>query len=201
MSGGLAFTSDQLLLVTEAGTGTVHILDFVDKECLSAGSAGSAGLSGVGFLDAPSSWLGPRGVASKDEWVAVSTWPDTYGVADHAVWLYRGHGVHWEPVRAIRYSSDDLLLCPRGLKFFTSYPQDGTGTLSFIVAHAGKGGASIFSAIDGRFISHVLPTDLNRHHKNFCVYDVEEGDGGWLLACGNSVRGRPQAVDAQPGFF
>jgi hypothetical protein len=111
------------------------------------------------------------------------------------------HTVHWEPVRAIRYSSDDLLLCPRGLKFFTSYPQDGTGTLSLIVAHAGKGGASIFSAIDGRFISHVPPTDLNRHHSNFCVYDVEEGDGGWLLACGNSVRGRPQALDAHPGVF
>jgi hypothetical protein len=71
-SGWLAFTgpaTSRLLLVADAGHGAVHVIDV-------------AGRAHVGYVAAPGTIAGPRGVAARGSLVAVSAWRGW--LSDHA---------------------------------------------------------------------------------------------------------------------
>jgi hypothetical protein len=84
-------------------------------------------------------------------------------------------GAVWESVRVIGGgfggpgSRDGQLHGPFGLRF----SRDGSAVC---VADAGNGRASVFRVGDGGFVRH-MATGLG------CPMDVEEVDGGWLVAC------------------
>jgi hypothetical protein len=173
-SGYLAFTppttsspgssSRPLLLVADAGADAVHVVDVVCG-------------SHVGYLASTGSISGPRGVAASgtSPLVAVSAWkrPDS---GDHVVVVYRGSGAVWEAVRTIGGgfggpgSRDGQLSMPFGLRF----SGDGCGVC---VADCLNDRASVFRVGDGGFLRH-LAKGLS------CPFDVEEVEGGWLVACG-----------------
>jgi hypothetical protein len=69
-------------------------------------------------------------------------------------------------------SADGQLDCPRGLRF----SGDGTG---LAVAEYSNDRVSVFRVEDGSFARHVA-TGLRG------PYDVEECEGGWLVACWGS---------------
>jgi hypothetical protein len=176
-SGYLAFTppatsssgnsARPLLLVTDAGHDAVHVVDVV-------------GRSHAGYLAAPGSIAGPRGVAASGAsppLVAVSAWKEQRS-GDHVVVVYRGSGpgAVWEAVRVIGGgfgdpgSLDGQLTMPYGLRF------SGDGSV-ICVADFGNDRASVFRVGDGGFVRH-MATGLGS------LRDVEEVEGGWLVACG-----------------
>jgi hypothetical protein len=177
-SGFLAFTSPAtttssasgsarpLLLVTDAGRDAVHLVDVV-------------GQTHAGYLASPGSIAGPRGVAASgaSPLVAVSTWKKRES-GDHVVVVYRGSGAVWEAVRVIGGglrgpgTLDGQLTVPRGLRF--------SGDSSNIcVADWFNGRVSVFRVGDGGFVQH-MATGLSG------PMDVEEVEGGWLVACSGS---------------
>ena len=174
-SGYLAFTprgasadapdTPHLLLVTDAGHEAVHMIDV-------RGTGTHAG-----YVAAPGSIAGPRGVAASGvaPLVAVSAWKRNYS-GHHVVHLYRaGSGSHWTHVRVIGGGfggSDGLLKCPYGLRF------SGDGS-AICVAEAGNDRVSAFRVGDGGFVRHIA-TGLR------CPWDVEEVEGGWVVACFDS---------------
>ncbi len=158
-----------LLLVTDAGHDTVHVVDVVDR-------------THAGYLAAPGSIAGPRGVAAtgapESALVAVSAWKALYG-GNHVVVVYRGSGAVWEAVRVIGGGAkllqfggpgpcDGQLSRPYGLRF----SGDGSG---ICVADSGAGRASVFRVDNGGFVRHVA-TVVGY------PMDVEEVEGGWLAA-------------------
>jgi hypothetical protein len=155
-----------LLLVTDAGHDAVHVVDVV-------------GRSHAGYLALPGSIPGPRGVAASASgascMVAVSAWKE-YARGDHAVRVYRGSGAVWEVVRVIagRGCGAGLgqLHRPYGLRF----TRDGCRVC---VVDTGNGRASVFRVPDGEF-ERFVATGLDRS------MDVEEVEGGWLVACFDS---------------
>jgi hypothetical protein len=157
-----------LLLVTDAGADAVHLVDVV-------------GRTHAGYVAFPGSIAGPRGVAASgtSPLVAVSAWKEARS-GDHVVVVYRGShgGVVWEAVRVIRGglggpgSRDGKLSRPIGLRF----SRDGT---VFCVADSGNRRASVFRVGDGGLVWHVA-TGLSDPR------DVEEVEGGWLVACWDS---------------
>jgi hypothetical protein len=158
-----------LLLVTDAGADAVHLVDVV-------------GRSHAGYLAPPGSIEGPRGVAASgaSPLVAVSTWMAPY--SDHVVVVYRGSGVVWEVVRAIGGGfggpghHDGQLQWPMGLRFC------GDGSRICVVEY-GNSRVSVFRVDDGGFVGHMATGKrLNG------PFDVEEVEGGWLVACRNSHR-------------
>jgi hypothetical protein len=157
-----------LLLVTDAGHNAVHLVDVV-------------GRTHAGYLASPGSIAGPRGVAASgtSPLVAVSAWKERHS-GDHVVVVYRGSGAVWEAVRVIGGgfggpgSGDGQLKWPLGLRF----TRDGSG---ICVADRGNDRASVFRVGDGGFVRH-MATGLNG------PYDVEEVEGGWLVACWVSHR-------------
>ena len=173
-SGYLAFTpppnttttSDRsssvhpLLLVTDHGHDAVHVVDVVSR-------------GHVGHLASPGSIAGPRAVAAcwASPLVAVSAWKDR---SHCAVMIYRGHGAVWEAMRVIGGglggpgSGDGQLHKPLGLRF------SGDGS-TVCVADRCNGRASVFRVGDGGFVRHIA-TGLDS------PYDVEEVEGGWLVA-------------------
>jgi hypothetical protein len=166
-SGWMAFTgppSSRLLLVTDAGQAAVHVIDV-------------AGQVHVGYVAAPGAIAGPRGVAARGSLVAVSTWK-LYGSGDHVVRLFEGSGASWTAVRVVGGGfggpgrADGQLGLPYGLRF----TGDGTG---LAVADASNGRVSVFRVEDGSFARHVA-TGLSG------PLDVEECEGGWLVACWGS---------------
>jgi DNA-binding beta-propeller fold protein YncE len=176
-SGFLAFTSPAattsassrarpLLLVTDSGHDAVHVLDVMER-------------THAGYVASPGSIAGPRGVAASgtSPLVAVSAWKK-WDSGDHVVVVYRGGGAVWEAVRVISVgfggpgSRDGQLNLPRGLRF----SGDGSG---ICVADWYNGRASVFRVGDGGFVRH-MATGLSG------PYDVEEVEGGWLVACGRS---------------
>jgi hypothetical protein len=97
---------------------------------------------------------------------------------DHVVVVYRGSGAVWEAVRVIGGgfgrpgSRDGQLKLPYGLRF------SGDGS-AVVVADCFNHRASVFRVGDGGFVRHIA-TWLR------WPYDVEEVEGGWLVACSNS---------------
>ena len=170
-TGFLAFTDadspcPHLLLATDAGQDAVHVIDVV-------------GRAHVGFVAPPGTIAGPRGVAARGSLVAVSAWKE-YSSGDHVVHVFEGSRASWTAVRVVAGgfggpgSADGQLHGPFGLRFV------GIGSeLGLVVADVGSGNVSMFRVQHGSFVRH-LATDL-------CVpHDVEECEGGWLVACAGS---------------
>jgi DNA-binding beta-propeller fold protein YncE len=166
-SGWMAFTgpaTSRLLLLTDTGHDAVHVIDV-------------AGRVHAGYVAAPGTIAGPRGVAARGSLVAISVWK-SFWQGDHVVRVFEGSGAMWTAVRVVGGgfggpgSADGQLDRPRGLRF----TGDGTG---LAVADWGNGRVSVFRVEDGSFARHVA-TGLGFPR------DVEEVEGGWLVACGNS---------------
>ena len=89
--------------------------------------------------------------------------------------VFEGSGAMWTAVRVVAGgfggpgSADGQLRCPRGLRFSC----DGTG---LAVADWYNNRVSLFRVEDGSFVRHVA-TGLSG------PFDVEECEGGWLVAC------------------
>jgi hypothetical protein len=169
-SGWMAFTgpaTSRLLLVTDAGHDAVHVIDVAGREH-------------AGYVAAPGTIAGPRGVAARGSLVVVSAWKEARS-GDHVVRVFEGSGAMWTAVRVVAGSfggpgwADGQLYCPCGLRF----TGDGTG---LAVADAGNGRVTVFRVEDGSFVRHVA-TGLYR------PMDVEECEGGWLVACDNDGPG------------
>ena len=166
-SGLMAFSGPatcRLLLLADVGHDAVHVIDVV-------------GRVHVGYVAAPGTIAGPRGVAARGSLVAVSAWKKG-GSGEHAVRMFEGSGAMWTAVRAVGGSfggpgsADGQLSCPRGLRF------TGDGT-ELAVADYDNNRVSMFRVEDGSFARHVA-TDLT------CAFDVEECEEGWLVACWGS---------------
>jgi DNA-binding beta-propeller fold protein YncE len=157
-----------LLLVTDAGNDAVHVVDVV-------------GRAHVGYVASPGSIPGPRGVAASGATplVAVSVWRKMFS-GRHEVRLFQGEGVAWRAVRVIGGgvgapgAADGQLSMPYGLRF----SRDGSAVC---VADTGNERASLLRVDDGAFVRHVA-TGLGT------PTDVEEVQGGWLVACRTSNR-------------
>jgi hypothetical protein len=167
-ASGSSSSARPLLLVTDAGHEAVHLVDVV-------------GRSHAGYLASPGSIAGARGVAASgaSPLVAVSAWKNN-GSGDHVVVVYAGSGAVWEAVRVIGGGfgdpgpGDGQLWMPYGLRF--------SGDWSGIcVADYWNSRASVFRVGDGVFVRH-MATGLDG------PYDVEEVEGGWLVACWDSHR-------------
>jgi hypothetical protein len=156
-----------LLLVTDAGHGAVHVVDVV-------------GRIHAGYLAPPGSIAGPRGVAASgaSPLVAVSAWKK-YGSGDHVVVVYRGSGAVWEAVRVIGGgfgcpgAADGQLQSPWGMRFSA----DGS---TICVADVGNERVSLFRVADGGLVRHIATGE------DCDPVDVEEVEGGWLVACNDS---------------
>jgi hypothetical protein len=166
-SGYLAFTgsgTSRVLLVTDHGNDAVHVVDVVNRVH-------------VGYLAAPGTIDGPRGVAAKDSLVAISAWKK-WSEGEHAVRLFQGRGAMWTPLCVIGGGSgspggaDGQLTCPRGLRF----TDDGTG---LAVADTGNCRVSVFRVKDGSCAQQVATVRRPS--------DVEEYQGGWLVACNSTT--------------
>jgi hypothetical protein len=162
-TSGTSSSARPLLLVTDVGHDAVHLVDVV-------------GRTHAGYLASPGTIAGPRGVAvsGASPLVAVSAWKERHS-GDHVVVVYRGSGAVWEAVRVIGGGfggpgkGDGQFSMPFGLRF----SGDGTG---ICVADLGNARASVFRVSNGGFVRHTA-TGLNR------PIDVEEVEGGWLVAC------------------
>jgi hypothetical protein len=161
-SGFLAFSgasSPRLLLLTDAGHGAVHAIDVSVQ-------------AHVGYVAAPGTLSGPRGVAARGSLVAVSTWETA-----HVVRVFEGSGATWAAVREVAGgfgapgSADGQLHCPYGLRF----TNDGT---ALAVADADNHRVSVFRVEDGSFVRH--DTAPNG------PVDVENCEDGWLVSCRGS---------------
>ena len=166
-SGYLAFTgppTSRLLLVTDAGHDAVHVIDVARRVH-------------AGYVAGPGTIAGPRGVAARGSLVAVSAWKKG-GSGEHVVVMFEGSGAAWSVVRVVAGGfggpgrADGQLNCPYGLRF----TGDGTG---LAVADWYNDRVSMFRVEDGGFVRHVA-TGLSWPR------DVEESEGGWLVACEGS---------------
>ena len=148
----------RLLVVTDAGNHAVHVIDV-------------AGRVHVGYVAAPGTIDGPRGVAARGSLVAVSVWAAVY-TGDHVVRVFEGSGASWTAVRVVAGGfggpgdADGQLKSPIGLRFTA----DGS---ALVVAERRGGRVSLFRVEDGSFVRHVA-TGLP------ALFDVEECEGGWL---------------------
>jgi hypothetical protein len=165
----MAFTgpgTSCLLLLTDAGHDAVHVSNVV-------------GGMHVGYVAAPGTIAGPQGVAARGSLVAVSAWKETFS-GDHVVRVFEGSGAMWTSVRVVAGgfggpgSAEGQLKQPCGLRF----TGDGTG-LAVPVADYVNNRVGVFRAEDGSFARHVA-TGLSSPR------DVEECEGGWLVACFDS---------------
>ena len=162
-SGYLAFTpydgaTRPLLLVTDAGHGAVHLVDVVGK-------------AHMGYVAAPLSIPGPRGVATTRGLVAVSSWSHSDS-GDHVVYVYGGSGSTWQRVRVLGSrcgAHDSELDRPYSLRFSS----DGTHVA---VADCGNGRVALFRVSDGALVRYVAKGLAGPR-------DVEESREGWLVAC------------------
>jgi hypothetical protein len=172
-SGYLAFMgppSRRLLLVTDVGRSAVHIIDVVGK-------------THEGYVAPPGTLRGPRGVAAKDNLVAISAF-DRGLEGHHMVWVFEKRGDVWLTLRKVAAdfegpgNADGQLWCPYGLRFTA----DGMG---LVVADSYNNRVSMFCVEDGSFVRHIAM-------RSYGAVDVEEWEGGWLVACTKSVEFVPQ---------
>jgi hypothetical protein len=116
-------------------------------------------------------------VAARGSLVAVSAWKEDDS-GEHVVRVFEGSGAMWRAVRVVGGGfrgpgrADGQLHYPLGLRF----TGDGTG---LAVAEYGNHRVSVFRVEDGSFARHVA-TGLSY------PWDVEECEGGWLVACSGS---------------
>ena len=158
-SGLMAFTgaatATRLLLVTDAGNEAVHVIDVVHG-------------AHVGYVAAPGSIAGPRGVAAWGTKVAVSAHLAVGGCS--FVQLYEGTGASWTIGRLIISAH---VLHPCGVRF----TDDGKELA--VAADSGlgfRGGVSLLRTDDGAFVRHVV-TGLA-----YVPADVEDCvDNGWAV--------------------
>ena len=195
--------SSTLLFVTDAGHDAVQIVPYVrintamavnkiysqtpwfpaehdthqckkGWRCLCVHTVDVVSRAHVGYVAAPGSIAGPRGVAARENLVAVSAWI-RLDSGDHVVHLYQrgtGGGALWVHVRVIGGGfghSDGQLKRHNGLRFSA----DGT---AICVADHWNRRVSMFRVGDGGFVRHIA-TELGG------PLDVEEVDGGWAVAC------------------
>jgi hypothetical protein len=131
----------------------------------------------VGYVAAPGTIAGPRGVAARGSLVAVSAWK-RYDSGDHVVRVFEGGGATWTAARVVAGGfggpggAGGQLHLPLGLRFTC----DGIG---LTVAEYDNDRVSLFRVEDGSFVRH-MATGLD------CPFDVEECEGGWLVACWGS---------------
>lgn len=185
-----------LVLVTDAGNDTVHIIDVV-------------GRTHAGYLAAPGTIVGPRGIAihqrawssrsgsrskSKSEsgqrstLVAVTAWKNQYA-GHHVVVLYENNGPVWEKVRVIGGnfgfpgSVKGQMHQPYGVRI----SKDGT---QVCVCDKQNNRIIFFSAEEGSVLRQVIVTDPSSAPDvgNGEPSDLEEVEGGWLFA--SFLRGR-----------
>jgi hypothetical protein len=129
----------------------------------------------VGYVAAPGTIAGPRGVAARGSLVAVSAWRKRDS-GEHVVCVFEGSGASWSMVRVVAGGfggpgrADGQLQRPCGLR------SSGDGT-ELAVADYGNNinRVSLLRVGDGSFVRH-LATGLGR------PWDVEECEGGWLVA-------------------
>ena len=172
-SGYLAFvgcTTSRLLLVSDAGSEAVHVVDVVGRKH-------------VGYVAAPGTIDGPKQIATRGSLVAVNVRPSSTGLpytGEYKVVLFEGSGVSWMKVREVqnlgckRGCADERLYDSTGLRF----TRDGTG---LVVANNGSASVSILRVQDWTFERHVVAHPmLSMTFKRFV--DVEECEGGWLIA-------------------
>ena len=159
-TGHMAFTDGRLLLVTDAGQGAVHVIDVVHG-------------AHVGYVAAPGSLSGARGVATRKSLAAISSWEEYHSSVNHSVHVFErdsdsGSGAcAWTAVRVIRGQID----APSGLRFSA----DG---VRLAVADARNKRLSFFCAKDGSFCGHVTIG-------TWYPCDVEEWQGGWIVGLGS----------------
>ena len=132
VTGFMAFTDGggataTLLLVTDAGHDTVHVIDVVHG-------------SHVGYVAAPGVIAKPRGVAARKSLAAVSS------LSDFVVRVFMGSGSAWTEVRVIR---DQPSWVPSGLRFTA----DG---MHLVVADLYNNRLSKFRAEDGAFVRDIV---------------------------------------------
>ena len=176
----MAFTgpaTSRLLIVTDAGHDAVHAIDVASRVH-------------VGYVAAPGTIAGPRGVAARGCLVAVSAWKEWYH-GDHVVRVFEGSGARWTALRVVAGgfggpgSAGGQLHRPFGLRF------SGNGT-GLVVADYSNNRASMLRVKDGSFVRHVA-MGLSAPR------DVEECEGGWLVACHGSQAIEFVDVDVDGG--
>ena len=160
-----AFSPTPLLLVTDHGHDAVHIVDVLRR-------------THNGYLAAPGSIAGPRGVAvcrtATNPLVAISAWKKHWS-GDHTIRVYADNGAGWKTIRVIGGgfgrpgAADGQLARPYGLRFSA----DGTAVC---VADPGNERVGLFRVADGAFMRHIA-TGLP------CPLDVEEVENIWAVAC------------------
>jgi hypothetical protein len=154
-----------LLLVTDAGHDAVHFVDVVEGQH-------------AGYLAAPGSIAGPRGVAASSAAVAVSAWKHRTS-GEHVVRLFTRRAAAWvfSHVLGMGYGpGDGCLQCPLGVRISA----DGT---SVVVADRFNNRVSQFKTADGVWERHVVVGAPSRRPN-----DVHEVAAGWLVASGGSNR-------------
>ena len=151
--------SARLLLVTDAGSSAVHVVDVVRQ-------------LHVGYVAPPGSIAGPRGVAARGSQVAVSActpWSNddpTSDCTEHVVQLFEGSGGSWTRLWVVGGGypgpggASLQLRDPCGLRFTS----DGTG---LVVAEYGNRCVSMVRVKDGAFVRHIA-TEMDS------AFDVEE---------------------------
>lgn len=187
ISGYLAFTgpaTSHALVVTDAGHDAVHAIDVVAR-------------AHVGYVAAPGTIMAPRCVAARGTLVAVTTWAPHWRrhrpsaprgePGDPAVHLFEGAGSTWTPLRVLyggceRPGAGGRLCTPQGLRL----TRDGSGV---VVADPDNGTLHLLSIHDGSFVQDIA-TAPHQHE------DLEECEGGWLVACSDS-----QTVEFEPGTW
>jgi hypothetical protein len=172
----------------------------------------------VGYVAAPGTIAGPRGVAARGSQVAVSAWK-RWGRGDHVVRLFEGSEATWTAARVIAGGfgapgrADGQLNRPYGLRL----SRDGT---SLAVADLGNGRVSLFrvdTVEEGSFVSHVathLPAPMDVEEcedgrliadngtKNILLAECPGGDGGppGRLVVGPDTGQLPTALTHAPGL-
>jgi hypothetical protein len=171
VSGCLAFTyanaaAGPLLVATDASQGAVHLVDVCAKRH-------------VGYVVPPRGIRAPFGVAARGNAVAVSISEDARGVAGPGARLYCFEDGAWHPVRlATTAFTVPPGLRPRRPPWAVSRPGLRFGADGTTVVIAQGDCLSLFRAVDGAFL-RLLATDL----PGSGAEDVEEVQGGWLVAC------------------
>jgi hypothetical protein len=163
IGGGLAFAGPadarRLLVSDGSGGGAVHVIDVVHERH-------------EGFVAAPGSIVGARGVAARGSMVAVCVWSSLSLQGERSIKLFEGSGATWTPARTL--GCQGQLRWPSNLRF--------TEDDAVVVTDRGNDRVSMFRVSDGSFVRHLF-TDTPY------PADVEKWEDGWVLSSGWSYNG------------